>query len=543
MATHRFTIEPVLTVDEYALIDRFCESHSGVEALPELAQFLMRTLSGDIVTDPDIVGGYVADSSNLPGQAIALSRPKTERDCAAVVRACFRAGIPFTVSAGRSNLTGSATPEGGVVISMEKMLSPDIRVDRDARRVTAPVGMFLEPLRQGVLEQSGGELVFPVDPTSRADAQVGGTLACNASGFTPGEVGAMRGWVQSLDILLPCGKKVTAERGQYISEAGRFVVCDDGAEIEWPVPRYVRPAIKNAGGPYSAPDGVMDLVNLMVGSEGLFGIITGCRLSLQPRPTAYLDIFFSLASERQALQVRDCLRDRVEGGLGTLSALEYFGPNSRKYMDHDERLFHGDDPVGVYVQAPLTGISLEDAAERWFELLVEIDCGIDEDAIMLIDNERDRAMFMEARHSMPANSLEVVQRRGTYTIMTDTVVPEDRFAEFLDSVHGLMSSEGMDYLAFGHLGDCHLHFMILPEREQLQRGTELYDLIVAKSAELGGVYSGEHGTGKRKRRDFVRCYGETGVSQVRRAKAAVDPEFLLNRGNVIEHKSDPCTGT
>ena len=29
----------------------------------------------------------------------------------------------------------------------------------------------------------------------------------------------------------------------------------------------------------------------------------------------------------------------------------------------------------------------------------------------VLDNERDRAMFLEARHSLPANSLEVVQRR------------------------------------------------------------------------------------------------------------------------------------
>ena len=56
---------------------------------------------------------------------------------------------------------------------------------------------------------------------------------------------------------------------------------------------------------------------------------------------------------------------------------------------------------------------------------------------------------------------------------------------------------------------------------------------MAKSADLGGVYSGEHGTGKRKRRDFLRCYGQAAVEQVRRSKAALDPEFLLNRGNVV----------
>ena len=91
----------------------------------------------------------------------------------------------------------------------------------------------------------------------------------------------------------------------------------------------------------------------------------------------------------------------------------------------------------------------------------------------------------------------------------------------------------MEYLSFGHLGDCHVHFMILPEKAELPRATEVYDMIVARSAELGGVYSGEHGTGKRKRKDFLRCYGASATEEIRRCKAAVDPEFLFNRGNAI----------
>lgn len=153
---------------------------------------------------------------------------------------------------------------------------------------------------------------------------------------------------------------------------------------------------------------------------------------------------------------------------------------------------------------------------------------------MLLDTERNWAMFMEARHSLPANALEVVKHRGAFTIMTDTVVPPDRFEEFLAFTHRLLNEAGMEYLAFGHFGDCHLHFTLLPHREQLDQGVALYDAIVAKSADLGGVYSGEHGTGKRKRKDFLRCYGPAAVEEVRRCKAAVDPGCVLNRGNVVE---------
>jgi len=117
--------------------------------------------------------------------------------------------------------------------------------------------------------------------------------------------------------------------------------------------------------------------------------------------------------------------------------------------------------------------------------------------------------------------------------MTDTVVPPHRFRAFLAFAHGAIRAEGIDCLSFGHLGDCHLHFTLLPDRANVERATRVYERMVAESARLGGVYSGEHGTGKRKRGDFLQCYGPEAVEQVRRCKAAVDPDFLLNRGNVI----------
>ena len=412
----------------------------------------------------------------------------------------------------------------------------DFMVDEQSMTVRCGMGIIVEDLRKEVLKHSRDTLVFPVDPTSRTDAMVGGSLACNASGFTPGEVGAMRHWVESIDLILPNGLKIQANRGEYISRDGEFILSHGEDETVWSVPRYQRPAIKNASGPYSSPDGVMDFIDLIIGSEGLFGIVTACSLRLSKRPYDYLDLFFSLPGEKNALQLLNYISKRFSGDLSSLSALEYFGVNCRKYMDHEQKLFVGNNQVGVYIQIPLFERSFDDAAGEWFEILMDADCEIDEAAIKIMINDRDRSLFLEARHSMPSNSLEVVQRRGTYTIMTDTVVPEDRFEEFLEYTHNLLSDENLDYLTFGHLGDCHIHFMILPEKNQLVRATEVYTMIVEKSAFIGGVYSGEHGTGKRKRDDFLRCYGSDAVEQIRLAKMAVDPDLLLNRGNVISYQ-------
>ena len=363
---------------------------------------------------------------------------------------------------------------------------------------------------------------------------MGGTVICNASGFIPGPAGATREWVRAIEVVLPDGTRVTAERGQYVSRDGWFVLEDGHPRREWPVPRYPRPAIKNAGGPFSAPDGAMDWVDLIIGSEGLFGVVTGCTFNLRESPAAVLDLFFSLRDESMALAFYRQVHAHLKGELGSLGALEYFGVNCLRYMNHRDLLFHGADTVGIYLQVPLYGQALDQAAEEWMGVILESGCRVQDDAVMLLDSERNWTLFMEARHSLPANSLEVAKHRGAFTIMTDTVVPPARFEEFLLFTHRLLNEAGMEYLAFGHLGDCHLHFTLLPHREQLEHGVSLYDTIVAKSADLGGVYSGEHGTGKRKRKDFLRCYGAAAVEEVRRCKAAVDPGFVLNRGNVFE---------
>jgi D-lactate dehydrogenase (cytochrome) len=533
MATHRIALEPALESGAYAALDQFAASGSASQSLAGLAAFLAERFSVRLSLDPEVIAGFARDASNLPGRAEGLCRPGNERELAVAMRACFACGVPFTVSGGRSNLTGSATPEGGVVISTSALLAPGGRVDEAGRTVTAPSGVILEDLRQRVRRETCSRLMFPVDPTSRADASVGGALACNASGFTPGEAGTMRAWTEAVDFLLPNGLKVRARRGEFVSSDGAFLLAGPEDERRLPVPRYRRPAIKNAGGPYSSPDGRMDFVDLAVGSEGVFGVIAACTLRLQAAPSSCLDLFFSLAGEEEAVRFLEYMRVMLDGEMSRLSALEYFGVNCRRYMTHGDRLFHGADPVAIYVQAPLGDGAPEQAAEGWLDRIVASGCGIEPDGVKLLDTERDRALFMEARHSMPANSLEVVQRRGTYTLMTDTVVPPEHFREFLRRAHDLLAAQRLDYLSFGHLGDCHLHFMILPEQAQLDDAARAYDRIVAAAAELGGVYSGEHGTGKRKRGDFLRCYGEEAVGELRRCKAAVDPRFLLNRNNVI----------
>ena len=76
---------------------------------------------------------------------------------------------------------------------------------------------------------------------------------------------------------------------------------------------------------------------------------------------------------------------------------------------------------------------------------------------------------------------------------------------------------------------------MISEKKQEKKTISIYNLLIDYASELGGVYSAEHGTGKRKRLDFEKCYGKEAVQMIVNLKSKLDPNFLLNRGNVIPY--------
>ena len=80
-----------------------------------------------------------------------------------------------------------------------------------------------------------------------------------------------------------------------------------------------------------------------------------------------------------------------------------------------------------------------------------------------------------------------------------------------------------------------MHFHLIPTKKQEKESLEIYDYLIDLSSKLGGVYSAEHGTGKRKRNDFKKCYGTEAVEMVKKLKNTIDPNNYLNRGNLISY--------
>ena len=223
----------------------------------------------------------------------------------------------------------------------------------------------------------------------------------------------------------------------------------------------------------------------------------------------------------------------LNNDLSQLNAMEYFGFNCQNYMKHKSFLFKSEEEVGVYVQVPIYNNTQEEKMLEWASLLQGFDLSMDLDDVISLNDSVNWKRFFEARHSIPDNALTKTRKLGGVSLITDTIVPPENFKKYLNKIHMKLQNEKIEYLLFGHLGDCHLHFHLIPSKKQDQLCLDIYDYMIDLSTQLDGVYSAEHGTGKRKRNDFKKCYGEDAVKMVKKSKLAVDPYLILNKGNVF----------
>ena len=128
--------------------------------------------------------------------------------------------------------------------------------------------------------------------------------------------------------------------------------------------------------------------------------------------------------------------------------------------------------------------------------------------------------------------------RGSYPnihkISADISVPESALDEMVSFYRTEIEQQGLEYVLFGHIGECHLHLNILPRTdEEMSKAKNLSREFAKKAASLGGTISAEHGIGKMKHQFLEILYGPEGIREMVRIKLILDPKGILNRGNIF----------
>ncbi|MBV9772142.1 MAG: FAD-binding oxidoreductase [Bryobacterales bacterium] len=432
------------------------------------------------------------DASGYEGEADRILSPGSESEVIEIVAAAAHHSIPITIAGARTGLTGGSVPQdGGWAVSLEKFR----RLEVCRGRATVGAGVSLDELQAAASRT--GQFYAP-DPTERS-ASIGGTIATNASGSRSFRYGSTRRHILGLRIVFMDGRVVSLRRGD---------------AVDFNLPNLPLPnTTKNTAGYLLAPG--MDWIDLFTGSEGTLGIVMEAELQLLPKPDDVIAGIVFLISDGAALDVVDAWR-----GIPGLRMIEYFDANSLDLL----RPHYPEIPsrAGAALLIEQEDGDIDFWAEHapddsWFAV-----------------SDQDRERFRRFRHALPELVNDTMRRRGFLKLGSDYAVPLARNREMLDEYHASLRQHALEYVIFGHIGDAHVHVNILPKSPaEFEAGQHLMLHFARYAVSLGGTVSAEHGLGKRKAHLLALQYTPAQIDSMKEVKRRLDPQWLLNRGNLF----------
>lgn len=435
----------------------------------------------------------VEDASGYTGYADQIVIPASEGE----VLSLLRQQTPVTIAGAGTGVTGGRVPQGGRLLSLEKLS----RIEIQPGRAIAGPGASLRDLQSAAA--STGQFYAP-DPTEWT-ASVGGTIATNASGSRSFRYGDTRQHVLRIRVALMDGRVLDVRRGDQV----------DFEVQALPIPRTT----KHTAGYRMAPG--MDWIDLFVGSEGTLGVVLEAELRLLPAPKSLLGgvVFFATDDEAQ---------DAVD-------SWRHHGPRMLEYLDAPSldllRLVFPEIPAQA--QAALL-IEQEDIdPDLWLDRL--------ESAKALLEGSwfgetaTDRERFRRFRHALPERVNDTVRKNGLMKLGSDYAVPIDRNREMMREYRTRLPQGSV---VFGHIGDAHVHANILPAtQEEFARGQQIMLDLARCAVALGGTVSAEHGLGKRKAHLLALQYSPEQIEFMKQVKRRLDPHWLLGQGTLFPNEA------
>lgn len=444
-----------------------------------------------ISSAPDDLALYGRDWTRVYQPApSAVAWPRSTEEVAAVLSYCNQNGVAVVPSGGRTGLAaGAVAAAGEVVLSMELLKGME-EVDRLGLTLKVRAGTITQEVHEHARQWG---LTWPIDLGSKGSCHVGGNLATNAGGVRVIRYGHARHWVTGLEVVLMDG-----------------TVLDLGGGLH-----------KDNSGP--------ELRQLMIGSEGILGVITSATLKLAPEPRGQQVLLFAVESVQAAVELLS--HARLTGRLELL-AFEFLSSGCMEsVIQVQNRPLPFSAPAPGYVLVEVEG-ALDEPLETWLETVLTE--GLVADGVL--------ARSSAERRSLWGYRENITESLGHLGLMhkNDVSVEVARLPEFVKGVQQEVAPHypGSVFL-FGHLGDGNLHVNVMKPGDMppapfweacRQADIYLYKLL----AQLGGSISAEHGIGLLKKNSLHFTRGATGIDAMRRIKRALDPSGLLNPGKVFD---------
>ncbi|MFB0921805.1 MAG: FAD-binding oxidoreductase [Oscillospiraceae bacterium] len=498
----------------------------------------------NIMSETDFL--RLRDESRLTGFCDSFSSPSSVEELQNTARELWAKGIPVTVQGTMTGICGAAVPNGGHVISTEKLNRVlGHRVEGGKVFVTAEPGVRLSELL-AYCEKNKAELsgkTFLPDPSEKT-ATLGGMFSCNAKGSNSALHGDTGDRVRGLSILLTNGRVLKLHRGDCVFDKSG---CD--------VPELGRLEIaelpKNgcAGkGPAFAHEG-SDLINVLCGSEGMLGIVTELELELEkPAPESWGVMFFFFDKDEALLFAEAAeARFKIENGTGVyLAAEEYFDSASMTLINGYKKevtLLKSTPDFPLYAKCAVYMEFEGDSAEKIEAELSEIlemfaSYGGGEDDTWAGSDAEEIEKFRLLRHAVPEavnSELDRVRQNDSRIckLGADFEIPSVSMREAESFYSAALKESGLRGVVFGHLRSRRLHLSILPESfAEYEKGSELIAELARRLTEKNACITWENGIGKTKKDVFAILSGPRRAS-VETIKHFFDEKGLLNPTNML----------
>ncbi len=411
--------------------------------------------------------------------------PETVAQVQAVMALCYRLQVPVVARGAATGLSGGALPlANGVLLSLAKF-TQIISVDPLARTARVQPGVRNLAISDAVAPHG---LYYAPDPSSQLACTIGGNIAENAGGVHCLKYGLTVHNVLQLTLVTMEGELITLG-GESLDSPG------------------------------------FDLLALMIGSEGMLGVVVEAVVRLLPKP--------------EVVEVLLAAFDQVEVAAGAVGEIIAAGilPAGLEMMDGFairavESFAHCGYPqeAEAILLCEVDGTEAEVADQvRRVETLLRSQGAID---VQVAQNASERASFWKGRKS----AFPAMGRLTPDYYCMDGTVPRRRLADVLIGIEKLSEQYGLPVANVFHAGDGNLHPLILfdsNKANELETAETLGGEILTLCVEVGGTITGEHGVGNEKVHHMCVQFRPEELEQFRQVKRAFDPRGLLNPGKVI----------
>jgi len=411
--------------------------------------------------------------------------PETEEQIQAILKTCYELDVPVVARGAGTGLSGGAMPHGdGVVLSLAKF-NRILNIDPLARTADVQCGVRNLAISEAAAPYG---LYYAPDPSSQIACTIGGNVAENSGG-----VHCLKYGLTVHNVLKVRGFSMSGQALTFGSDA-----------------------LDSPG---------LDLLPLVIGSEGMLAVSVEVTVRLIPKPQLAKCIMASFAEVRAA---GEAVAQLIGSGIIPAGLEMMDQPMTAAVEDFVHAGYDLNAAAILLCESDGTPEEVEEEIERMSAVLVQSGAT----SIAVSQSEEERLRFWSGRkNAFPASG-----RISPDYMCMDSTIPKKKLADILDAIKSMQEKYNLRCVNVFHAGDGNLHPLILFDANQpdeLARAEAFGADILETSVAMGGSITGEHGVGVEKLSSMCVQFTPSEREQMLGIKSAFDPKGLLNPSKVI----------